>query len=37
VWTLEALAEGRVPNVIEVDADTAHYARVALEQMLALP
>ncbi|MBW8803052.1 MAG: quinolinate synthetase [Catenulispora sp. 13_1_20CM_3_70_7] len=37
VWALEALAEGRVPNVIEVDADTAHYARVALEQMLALP
>ncbi|MFD0637649.1 quinolinate synthase NadA [Catenulispora yoronensis] len=37
VWTLEALAEGRVPNVIEVDSDTAHYARVALEQMLALP
>jgi quinolinate synthase len=37
VWTLEALADGRVPNVIEVDADTAHYARVALEQMLALP
>ena len=37
VWTLEALADGRVPNVIEVDAETAHYARVALEQMLALP
>jgi quinolinate synthase len=37
VWTLEALAEGRVPNVIEVDDDTAHHARVALEQMLALP
>ncbi|MEY9863500.1 quinolinate synthase [Catenulispora sp. GAS73] len=37
VWTLEALADGRVPNVIEVDSDTAHYARVALEQMLALP
>jgi len=37
VWTLEALADGRVPNVIEVDQDTAHFARVALEQMLALP
>ncbi|GAA1953650.1 quinolinate synthase NadA [Catenulispora subtropica] len=37
VWTLEALADGRVPNVIEVDTETAHYARVALEQMLALP
>ncbi|NUP47609.1 MAG: quinolinate synthase NadA [Catenulispora sp.] len=37
VWTLESLAAGQVPNVIEVDAETAHYARVALEQMLALP
>jgi quinolinate synthase len=37
VWALESLAEGRVPNVIDVDDDTAHYARVALEQMLALP
>ncbi|NUR63993.1 MAG: quinolinate synthase NadA [Catenulispora sp.] len=37
VWALEALAEGRVPNVIEVDGETAHYARVALERMLALP
>jgi quinolinate synthase len=37
VWTLESLVEGRVPNVIEVDDETAHYARVALEQMLALP
>ena len=37
VWALESLVEGRVPNVIEVDEETAHYARVALEQMLALP
>ncbi len=37
VWTLESLVEGRVPNVIEVDEETAHFARVALEQMLALP
>jgi quinolinate synthase len=37
VWALESLAAGRVPNVIEVDDETAHFARVALEQMLALP
>ncbi|MFC4906819.1 quinolinate synthase NadA [Actinomadura gamaensis] len=37
VWSLEALARGEVVNRIEVDADTAHYARVALDQMLALP
>jgi len=28
---------GRVPNRITVDEDTAKYARVALDQMLALP
>jgi quinolinate synthase len=27
----------RVPNQITVDADTAYHARVALDQMLALP
>ena len=37
VWTLEHLAEGRVVNRITVDADTAHWARVALDRMLALP
>jgi quinolinate synthase len=37
VWALEELAAGRVPNVITVDESTAHYARVALDQMLALP
>ncbi|HEX6685418.1 MAG TPA: quinolinate synthase NadA [Candidatus Limnocylindrales bacterium] len=37
VWALEELAAGRVPNQITVDADTAHHARVALDQMLALP
>ncbi|MFC7479680.1 quinolinate synthase NadA [Luedemannella flava] len=37
VWALEELVAGRVPNVITVDADTAHFARVALDQMLALP
>jgi quinolinate synthase len=37
VWTLEELVAGRVPNVITVDPDTARHARVALDQMLALP
>ncbi|SDT29975.1 quinolinate synthase NadA [Jiangella sp. DSM 45060] len=37
VWALESLVEGRVVNRIEVDGDTAHWARVALDRMLALP
>jgi quinolinate synthase len=37
VWALEELVAGRVPNQITVDPQTAHYARVALDRMLALP
>ena len=37
VWALESLVEGRVVNQISVDADVAHWAKVALDQMLALP
>ncbi len=37
VWALESLAAGRVVNRIVVDPDVAHWARVALDQMLALP
>jgi quinolinate synthase len=37
VWALEELVAGRVVNEITVDPDTAHHARVALAQMLALP
>ncbi|MFG2100592.1 quinolinate synthase NadA [Micromonospora echinaurantiaca] len=37
VWALEELVAGRVVNQITVDPDTAHHARVALDQMLALP
>ena len=37
VWTLESLVAGRVINQVVVDADDAHWARVALDQMLALP
>lgn len=37
VWALESLVAGNVVNRIEVDEDTAHWARVALDRMLALP
>ena len=37
VWALESLAAGTVVNRIEVDPDTARWARVALDRMLALP
>lgn len=37
VWALESLVEGTVVNQISVDADTTHWAKVALDQMLALP
>ena len=37
VWALESLVEGTVVNRIVVDDDTAHWARVALDRMLALP
>ena len=37
VWALESLVAGRVVNQIRVDSDVAHWARVALDQMLALP
>jgi len=37
VWALESLAAGTVVNRIEVDPDTAHWAREALDRMLALP
>ena len=37
VWTLEQLVDGIVSNAISVDPDTTHWARVALDRMLALP
>ncbi|MEX0426383.1 quinolinate synthase NadA [Nocardioides sp. DS6] len=37
VWALESLVDGVVVNRIEVDPDTEHYAKVALERMLELP
>ncbi|HUC04783.1 MAG TPA: quinolinate synthase NadA [Acidimicrobiales bacterium] len=35
-WVLEGLVEGEVRNRIQVDAETADWARVALERMLAI-
>jgi len=37
VWALESLVDGRVVNPIRVEAQVAAQARVALDQMLALP
>ncbi|GHO96193.1 quinolinate synthase A [Reticulibacter mediterranei] len=35
-WVLEALVDGEVINQVSVDEETVHWARVALERMLAL-
>ena len=37
VWALENLVAGNVVQQITVDAETTHWARVALDRMLALP
>lgn len=37
VWALESLVAGHEVNVIRVDADTEHWAEVALQRMLDLP
>jgi quinolinate synthase len=37
VYSLESLANGNVINQISVDPDTAHWAKIALDRMLALP
>ena len=37
VWALENLVAGTVVNPIRVDPDTEHWAKVALDRMLALP
>ena len=36
VWAMESLVEGRLVNQISVESETARYAKVALERMLAL-
>ncbi len=35
-WTVEELAEGRVVNQVSVDAETSHYAKIALDRMLTV-
>ena len=37
VWAMESLVAGQEVNVIDVDADTEHWAKVALQRMLDLP
>jgi len=37
VWAMESLVAGQVVNRIVVDDDTQHWARIALDRMLALP
>jgi len=37
VWAMESLVEGRMVNRIVVEDETAHWAKAALERMLALP
>ncbi|GAA0645333.1 quinolinate synthase NadA [Streptomyces samsunensis] len=37
VWALESLVDGKVVNRIQVDEETEHFARLALERMLMLP
>ena len=37
VWAMESLVSGRFINQIKVEAEVAKYAKVALDQMLALP
>ncbi|RNM14086.1 quinolinate synthase NadA [Nocardioides pocheonensis] len=37
VWALESLVDGTVVNQIQVDAETEHWAKVALQRMLDLP
>jgi len=36
LWSLENLVDGHVVNQITVDEDTAHWARIALDRMLAV-
>lgn len=35
-WTLEELVAGRVVNQVKVDPETARYAKIALDRMLAV-
>ena len=35
-WALESLVQGRIVNQVQVDEETARYARIALERMLTV-
>jgi quinolinate synthase len=35
-WTVEELAAGRIVNRVAVDAETARYAKIALDRMLTV-
>jgi quinolinate synthase len=35
-WTVEELAQGRIRNHVQVDEETARYAKVALDRMLTV-
>ncbi|MGE0688685.1 MAG: quinolinate synthase NadA [Dehalococcoidia bacterium] len=35
-WTIEELAKGHVVNQVQVDEETAHFARIALDRMLTV-
>ena len=35
-WTVEELAAGRIVNRVQVDEETAHYAKIALDRMLTV-
>jgi quinolinate synthase len=35
-WAVESLVEGRAVNQVQVDEETAHWAKLALERMLAV-
>ena len=37
VWAMESLVQGNIVNQITVEAETATFAKVALDRMLALP
>ena len=37
VWAMESLMQGNIVNQITVEAETAKFAKVALDRMLALP
>jgi quinolinate synthase len=37
VWAMESLVAGKEVNVIEVDPETEHWAKLALQRMLDLP